>query len=41
MSFAAVLLVGWMMALPYVVLGWLFYRLGLQAEQDAADPVED
>jgi hypothetical protein len=35
MPLMGALLAGWMLALPYVVLGWLFYNLGRQAERDA------
>ena len=38
MSFAMALLSGWMLALPYMVLGWLFFNLGRQAELDAVEP---
>ena len=40
LSLMAALLISWMMALPYVVLGWLFFYLGRQAEQDAARPAD-
>jgi len=36
MSFMAALLAAWMLALPYAVLGWLFFNLGRQSERDAA-----
>lgn len=40
LSFSAALLASWMLALPYAVLGWLFYNLGRQAERDAASLVD-
>ncbi len=35
--FAAALLGGTLLALPYVALGWLFFQLGRRTEQPAAD----
>jgi hypothetical protein len=36
LSLMAALLGAWMLALPYVVLGWLFFSLGRQSERDAS-----